>query len=146
MNEGFYVDACLDAMDSSPARMDEVVPAFRAALDHYGIALPTRDEAVWQLIEYHLRQITSGTVDAFDGLSQLITDVYWDYDFHTPAKKFFGDSHDIANLVGLYWGADDLRGRPNEVSLNGKYGAEAWSELGREIRAEAERWVEKNAR
>jgi hypothetical protein len=54
MNNGFYVDECLDALDSSPAKYDEVFPAFSAALLHYGIVLPTRDEAVWQLIQWHL--------------------------------------------------------------------------------------------
>jgi hypothetical protein len=146
MNEGFYVDACLDALDSAPARVDEVLPAFRAALDHYGIALPSREEAVWQLIEYHVRQIASGACDPYEGLAKLISEVYWDYDFHTPTKQFLGDSHGIDQLIGLYWGADDLEDRPSEVSLNNKYGAEAWSELKREIGLEAERWLAANAR
>ena len=136
MNDGFFHDTCLDALESSPARMEEVRPAFHAALDHYGVVLPSREEAVWHSIEYHLRRITSGTSPPLKGLSQLISDT-WYYDFDTPTKKFLGDSHGITKLIGLYWDADDL-----EV----KYGEEACSELKREIRVEAERWLVKYAR
>jgi hypothetical protein len=145
MNDGFYDDTCLDALDSSPARMDEVLPAFHAALDHYGVVLPSPEQAVCYLIEYHLRRIASGTSEPLQGLCQLLTDT-WNYDLYTPTKKSLGDSHGISELIGLYWGGDDLVVRPDEVSFNGKYGEEALAEVEREIRFEAERWLVKNAR
>jgi hypothetical protein len=146
MNNGLYADECLDALDSSPARYDEVFPAFNAALSHYGIVLPTRDEAVWQLIQLHLQQIASGACDPLEGLSKLIADVYFDYDFGPLTKKFLGDSHGIERLIGLHWSQDELNARPGEVSMNGKYGDEAIVELKREVFLESERWLAVNAR
>ena len=41
MNEGFYADECLDALDSSPANLGEVLPAFNIALQHFGMRQPS---------------------------------------------------------------------------------------------------------
>lgn len=122
--------------------MDEVEPAFLAALKHYGIAVPNKEQAVWQLLEFHLKGIASGANDPLDGLQQMMADVYWDYDFHTPTKKWLGDSHGIEHLIGIFWDADDLREGPEVISWNGKQGAAAvWPELKRQIVVEAEKWL-----
>ncbi len=121
--------------------MDEVEPALLAALKHYGIVVPNKELAVWQLLELHLQGIVSGANDPLDGLKQMMADVYWDYDFHTPTKKWLGDSHGIEHLVGLFWDADDLRDKPEIVTCNGKQGKAAWSELKRQIVVEAEKWL-----
>ncbi len=122
VDEGFYLDEFLDALDAKRPRMDEVEPALLAALRHYGITVPSREQAVWQLLEFHLQRIASGADDPLDGLGKLMADVYWDYDFHTPTKEWLGDSHGIEQLIGLFWGADDLREEPEAVSWNGKLG------------------------
>jgi len=121
--------------------MDEVLPALLAALSHHGVALPDKEQAVWQLIEHHLGVVESGAATPLKALEQLIADVYWDYDFHTPTKKFLGDSHGIEHLIGLYWAADDLRKKTEGNSFNGKYDEEAWSELNHQIIIESKRWL-----
>ncbi|WP_372717601.1 hypothetical protein [Novipirellula sp.] len=74
-------------------------------------------------------------------LGEMVADVYWEYDFHAPTKKYLGDSHGIHHLIGLYWAHDDLCDRPHEVSLNGKYGDEAIAELDVEIVRAANTWM-----
>lgn len=141
VDEGIYLDEFHDALDERQSRMDEVLPALLAAFRHEGIVLPDREQAVWQLIEFHLQRIAYGAENPLEELGKLIADVYWNYDFHTPMKKYLGDSHGIEALIGLYWGADELTERPKDISFNGKYGEVAWSELKREIVIESKKWL-----
>lgn len=138
---GLYLDEFLEALDARKPRMDEVLPAFFAALKHSGISIPDKEQAVWNLIEFHLGEIALETSDALDELKELIADVYWDYDFHTPTQEYLGDSHGIENLVGLFWAADDLRESPGDMSFDGKFGDEASSELKQKIVVEAKLWL-----
>jgi hypothetical protein len=147
INSGYYLDSFLDVLDSSShPTMQEVRPAFVDLLERHGIAVPGREEAIWQLIEYHMRKISSGAVDPVEGLNRWYFDVYPCYDFHARTTKYLGDSHGIEGLLAWYWGADDLQRGPNEISVNGKYGDAAWVELRNEIRNEATQWLAKTAR
>ena len=76
---------------------------------------------------------------------RLIADVYWDYDFHSPTKKFLGDSHGIEHLIALYWGYDDMKARPADVSCNGKHGEEGIQEVEKEILKRSEDWLKEFA-
>lgn len=138
---GFYLDEFLDALDARKPRMEEVLPAFIATLNHNGISLPDKEQAVWILIEFHLRKIALEGSDSLEELAKLIADVYWNYDFHTPTQKYLGDSHGIENLIGLYWAADDLRDSPKYISYGGKYGDEALSDLKYQIVVKAKHWL-----
>jgi hypothetical protein len=112
-----------------------------AYLEREGIEVPDRDKAVWQIVGHHLAQIVSDAVRPLDGLKHLISDVYWDYDFHAATKEFLGDSHGIEHLIALYWGYDDMKVRPAEVSCNGKYGEEGLRELEKEILDRSTDWL-----
>lgn len=138
---GFFLDEFIDALDAKRPRMDDVKPALQAALKHFGITVPDKEQAVWQLLEFHLQGIASGDDDALVRLDQMMADVYWDYDFFGSSKKRRGDSHGIEHLIGLFWEADDLREDPENVSWNGKLGEDAWLELKRQIVVEAEKWL-----
>jgi hypothetical protein len=141
MEDGFYVDECLDALDAFPhPRMEDVLPAFKAALDHHGLALPNRETAVWQLIEYRARRMASEEMDAVGELSLLIEDVCYLYDFHASADGLLGESHDIGRLIGLYWGSEELR----EGSRESPVDDDALIVLNCDIRAEARRWLAKH--
>jgi hypothetical protein len=141
VDSGVYLDAFLVALE--PARhpqMDDVLPALLAAFNHFGILVPDKQRAVWELIDLHCRAIVSGSVRPLEELSRLITDVYCDY-FHVLTKQYLGDSHGIERLIGLYWGADDLTDHPDTVTVNGKHGKEAWAELDKEIVIQANHWL-----
>ncbi len=55
----------------------------------------------------NLSRIASGQGEPHDELEALISEVYWDYDFHSVTTKYLGDSHGIEHLIGLYWEYDD---------------------------------------
>ena len=134
-DEGFYLDDFLDALDAGQhPRMAEVLPSLLAAFKYQEIAVPSKDAAVWQLIEHHLNGIVAGEADPSVNLSKLIADVYWDFDFQSITTKYLGDSHDIALLVGLYWAFDDLKGSLNEDPIS-------ISKINAQIRLESERWL-----
>jgi hypothetical protein len=141
VEDDFYLDEFLDALEPSRPRMDEVLPAFLAAISHQGFVLPNREQAVWQLIEHHLRVVDSGAASPLSQLELLIADVYWDYDFHTATKEFLGDSHGIEHLVGLYWSADALRVNTQGIGCNEKHGEEVWAELNHQIATKSKRWL-----
>jgi hypothetical protein len=138
---GFYLDDFLDALDSSRPRLDEVLPGLLAAFSHYGIVVPDKEQAVWILIEHHLKAITAGDSDPLEQLSKLIADVYWDYDFHTPTKEYLGDSHGIEHLIGAYWEADDLRENATGRGPSTTASAEEWAELRNQVVLQAKRWL-----
>lgn len=53
-----------------------------------------------------------------------------------------GDSHGIEHLMGAYYGYDDLDERPDEVSFEGRYGADAIAALDDDIRRLAAEWLD----
>jgi hypothetical protein len=107
MNQGFYSEECLAALDSSPARLDEVLPAFHAALTHYGVLVPEPELAVWHVIAHHMQRITAQDEDPWLVLRSLFSDIYWDCDFQSQTQENLGDSHGIERLIGIYWALDD---------------------------------------
>ena len=113
--DGSYSDEFIDIMDSNPARLDEVLPPFTTYLYREKISIPSKDKAVWQLIEYHVSRIASEISDAFEELKALISDVYWDYDFHSQTKRYLGDSHGIEHLIGLHWERDEIPEGSKEI-------------------------------
>jgi len=142
LSEGVFCDEFLTVIDSDPPTLEEVLVPFQVYLRREGVALPDKDRAVWLILHHHIGQIAAGTVAPYGGLKCIINDVYWDYDFQGQTKEFLGDSHGIQQLVGLYWGRDDLLDRPTEVSCNGKYGEEALREHDQEVRKAAKVWME----
>lgn len=140
VDSGLFLQPFTDALVLSRPRLDEVAPGFVAALAHHGIAVPDQHTAVLQLIEHHLRNAVRPGADPLEHLARLIDEVYHQYDFASVTREFLGDSHGIERLIGLHWGIDDMRERP-EISCNGKTGDEAWPEVRQLIAVEAERWL-----
>ena len=140
VDAGVWQEAFLPALVERHPRFDDVLPAFLAALDHHGIAVPDKEAAIWQLIEHYLRDVVSAPSDALWQLGRFMDEVYGHCQFDMPAKKYVGDSHRIEQLLSLYWAAGDMRERP-EITVNGQQGPQAWVELNRLIVLEAERWL-----
>jgi hypothetical protein len=138
MNAGFYAEECLDALDSKPPRVDEVLPAFLAALAHYGVAVPDRELAVWQLIKHHLKRVVSPSSDPWECLRDLVRDLYWEYDFHSKSTQYLGDSHGLHRLIGIYWEIDDLAGESGKPIDAFRPDARALLA----IQAAAEQWIQ----
>lgn len=145
MNQGFYADECLDVLDTrAHPRMEDVLPAFKVALNSHGLTLPDRETAVGQLIAYRVRRMAEGEMDALMELWLLIEDVYYQYDFHASVTGFLGDSHDIERLAGIYWGNEDLIAGSLDALSAGSDNEKARVVLANQVRAEAHRWLEKH--
>lgn len=140
VDAGVWQEAFLPALVERHPRFDDVLPAFRAALDHHGIVVPDQKTAMRLLIAQHLRDVVATPSDARHQFGRFIDEVYSNGDHDMLDTKYVGDSLGIERLLGLYWSADDLRERP-EITVNGQQGPQAWVELNHLIVAEAERWL-----
>ncbi len=74
-----------------------------AVLEEMGVALPSRDEAVWIVLRHEIRMIVAGRTDPLEG-------VRWvgELDLGVAPREYVGDSHGAAELVGAYHSLDDL--------------------------------------
>ncbi len=140
VDAGVWREAFLPALVERHPRPDDVMPAFRAALDHHGIVVPDKATAMRLLIAHHLRDVVATPSDARQQFGRFIHEVYWNGDHEMQDMKYVGDSLGIERLLGLYWTADDLR-ELQHLTFNGHHGPQAWVELNRLIVAEAERWL-----
>ena len=60
---------------------------------------------------------------------------------YNESREYVGDSHGIQQLIGYFWGYDDLEERPREVSFDGRYGADAFQALDQEVVRLAHQWL-----
>ena len=124
--------------------MAEAAPFFEKICAEYKVKIPTKDEAINELLRFHLEAIASGAIVPRKGLEVMMREIYYPFTADEPCKKYVGDSRGIEHLIGAYWGYDDLIERPHEVSCDGKYGAAAiaaWEEL---VRQDARNWLQKH--
>ena len=54
---------------------------------------------------------------------------------------YVGEEYGVAQLIGYFYGYDDLEERPAEVSFDGRYGAEAIASLDAEVIRLAKAWL-----
>jgi hypothetical protein len=123
--------------------MEEAAPLFERACAELGVSVPTRHEAINDLLRGYLESIESGALRPRDGLNAVMREVYYPYIVGEPCKKYAGDSNGIEHLIGAYWSYDDLIEHPREISFAGKYGTEAiicWEES---VRQHSRDWLRK---
>ncbi len=123
--------------------MAEAGPLFERACAELSVDVPTRDEAVDELLRHHLESIASGASEPREGLESVMREIYWPHFAGEPCKEYVGDSRGMQHLIGAYWSYDDLTERPREVSWNGKFGAEAIARWGDSVRQYARDWLQK---
>ena len=144
VDAGVWHEAFLPALVERHPRPDDVMPAFRAALDHHGIAVPGKETAMRLLIAHYLRDVVATPSDSRQRFGRFIDEVYWngnhDMQGNSQDTKYVGDSLGIERLLSLYWTADELR-ELQHLTFNGHDGPQAWVELNRLIVVEAERWL-----
>jgi hypothetical protein len=124
--------------------MTDAGPLFERVCSESGVAVPSREEAIEELIRSHLNPIASGGCRPRDGLEAFMREIYYPYFAGKPCERYVGDSRGMQHLIGDYWSYDDLLERPHEVSCGGKFGAAAivcWEEL---VRQHARDWLEKH--
>ena len=140
LKRGLYTDALGRLYDLRDPVMSEAGPLFESALRELGVAVPSRDAAIFILLKHHTGSIIEGLVPPYDGLRQIMQEVYYGGGAERKSTKYAGDAYGIHCLVGAYWAYDDLRGRPDEVSFAGKYGEEGIARLDEEVVKQAAAW------
>jgi hypothetical protein len=139
LEAGLYSPCIAEIATADHPILSEVGPLFEKAVGEVGLAMPSRQQALWDVASFHLRRISDGEVVPRRGLAELLHDLH--DDLYEDAKEFFADSLYLHNLMGCYYGYDDLEERPNEVSFKGKYGNEAMAAVDAEIVEMAREWL-----
>lgn len=96
--------------------MAEAGPLFERVCAELSAAIPTKDEAIDELLRYHLRSIASGTTQPREGLEAVMREVYWPGFADEPCKERLGDSRGMQHLIGAYWSYDDLTEGPRAIA------------------------------
>ena len=125
--------------------MAEAAPVFEQACAQLGVTIPSKNEAIDELLRLHLESIASGSRSPYDDLSAIMREVYFPHFSSEPGKRYVGDSRGMEHLIGAYWVYDDLRARP-EVSFKGKAEADAISLFDEHVRELARDWLEEHTR
>ena len=125
--------------------MADAAPLFEKICAELGIAIPTKDEAVNQLLHFQLESIASGSVSPRKGLEAMMQEIYYPFFAGETCKKYVGDSHGMEHLISAYWSYDDLVERPREVSWDGKYEKEAIASWENSVRQYAKDWIQKHS-
>jgi hypothetical protein len=122
--------------------LPEVATLFESVCRELGEPLPSLEEAIDTVTAAILVEIAEGQTEPRVGLRRLMHEVYYP---HVEEKDepggFVGESHGIQNLIGDFWAYDEIRERPTEVSLEGKYGEEAGALLDDRVRSHALEWL-----
>ncbi|OAI38710.1 hypothetical protein AYO40_01770 [Planctomycetaceae bacterium SCGC AG-212-D15] len=145
LNRGVYTDAFARLYDVRNPIMSDVGPVFELALKELAVDVPTQEYAFYVLLRPYIRAIIEGVVTPYEGLRTMTQDIYHDGGLYRRAKEYVGDSHGIQHLLGMRWGYDDIRERPDEVSFAGKFGEGAIAALDDAVIEEAITWHRKNA-
>lgn len=132
------------AGEANPALQD-VAPLFERTLRELGMDVPDEAKACWIVIRHHMERIVEREVEPLDGVRAILNEVFDRAGLDGQSKQFLGDSHDLHRVLGNFYGVDDIRDRPAEVSVNGKYGEEATAEVEEHLRELASRWLVDNA-
>ena len=150
MAQGVYLDDFYDAIGWTHPRIDEVLRGLRAALDYFGIGIPRAADAVRIIVEYHVRRIASGSIDAVEGLQELVDAVDCSRSLSSQAARLMRECQDgIKDLQALYWCIEDVECYAISQSFDAgdSTGAQPdvatqWNALRNDIRKAAQRWLE----
>ena len=99
----------------------------------------TKDEAVEREFAGILQRIASGFVAPRAGLAELV-----DLHLRQPdpeGVRYVGEEYGVAQLIGYFYGYDDLEERPAEVSFAGLHGRQAMAALDAEVVRLALAWL-----
>jgi hypothetical protein len=99
----------------------------------------SKEQVEWELAGI-LRRIANRSAGPRVGLGELVA-------AHRKLPEpggggFVGEEYGIAELIGCYWGYDDLEERPTEVSVAGQFGAKAIAALDAEVIRLAQQWLD----
>jgi hypothetical protein len=123
----------------------QVGPLFEDLCSQLGQPIPDPHDAADIVATAILRDIVDGSLAPEAGLTQLMDDVYWPHvsdEDESGIGHCVGESHGLQHLIGAYWSYDDLRQRPTELSIDGRFGEAAIALLDENVEAFARDWLD----
>ncbi len=142
------MDAAVKLAIADDLSMSEVGPIFERVCRELEQPIPALDEAIDMASAAILRDIADDSVGPPAGLQRLmdVIDSSASQDGRGDKTRYdVSESHDLQPLIGAYWGYDELRRRPEELSVDGEYGEEAIAQYDRNVKALACEWLSKHA-
>jgi hypothetical protein len=124
--------------------MSEVGPIFERVCREVEQTIPSLDEAIRIVSTKILCDIAEGSIDPQMGLQSLMDDIYWPHlaaITNTEGDHYVGESQNLQSLIGAYWGYDELRKRPTELTVDGEYGEDAIALLDQRVKVIARDWL-----
>jgi hypothetical protein len=118
---GIYHDDILAVFDG-----DCSDGAIKAMLECQGVPVPEREAGIWVVLHHHIAAMAAGTLAPKDGISRVLSDIYFPLDLYHRSKSFVGDSHGITGLYAIYH--DDMLG-PEGIDRELVKEANAWLQL-----------------
>jgi hypothetical protein len=90
--------------------LSDAGPLLKSALRELGVPLPSEDDAINNLLEYHVRAIIEAEKPVYTALSSL----YFDLHLPTERARDLRYSRDIDDFISAYFGYDDLEDRTGQ--------------------------------
>ena len=143
LNEGVFAEEFIGIINANPVTMTEVEQPLIAYLASHGIAIPTKDDAVWTLTRHHISLVLSGEVDPIEQLKAWMDEVYWAYDFDANSQEALGDCRGLEELIGTYWRYEAMADDPQAIPYGDKYGQEGIEQAKKDIVTNCETWLTK---
>jgi hypothetical protein len=125
--------------------MASVGPVFERVCRELKQPIPSVDQAIDIVTRALLGDIAQEAIAPEAGLKRLMDDVVRPH-IDDETARFAGESRGLQHLVGAYWSYDELRGRPTEISIDGKFGDEALSLLDQQVIGFARDWLDQHRR
>ncbi len=146
--ESVLAGAASDAMILLAGEVDPIMsdaaPLFERALIDLGIEVPEPGQACWVVLRHHIARIAEQVVSPRVGCQAILDEVYHPGDLHEQVEEYAGDSHGIHEMLGYFYGIDDILERPHEVSCDGEFGSSAIRAVEIHIRDLAVKWLKQH--
>jgi hypothetical protein len=136
-------DEALELAIADDLDVAEIGPILERLGRELGHPLPTLDAAINLVTAAILGEVANGVTEPEAGLEQLMRDVVQPHVREADESRFtsVGEAFGLQHLIGAYYGYDDLRSRPDELSVDGKFGREAIALHDQHVIAYARDWL-----
>jgi len=99
---GIWSDHFLSILDRDPKLRVPISGYFKKSIHSLGYKIPSREEALWRLLMYHISLICDGQVSPTKQFQELLKDINWFY-LNKGIKQYVGDNIGISRMFGWYY-------------------------------------------
>lgn len=117
LDAGRWSDIFLEIIDQQPKVWVVISKLFEKYLREQQVYLPSLEEAVRYLVEYHITKIASGKVTPYDQFKEMLQEIEG-YDYYSKTEKYVGDDLGVHVMYGWYYEDYCSEGEVNRGILN----------------------------